>query len=52
MTEEEAVRRAKNIWRDINQVNLVENILPTRFRAKLILSKAADHRIRDILLRK
>ncbi|WCF10513.1 type I pantothenate kinase [Paenibacillus thiaminolyticus] len=52
LTEEEAVRRAKNIWRDINQVNLVENILPTRFRAKLILSKAADHRIRDILLRK
>lgn len=51
-TEEEAVQRAKNIWRDINQVNLVENILPTRFRAKLILSKAADHRIRDILLRK
>jgi type I pantothenate kinase len=52
LVEEDVVQRAKNIWRDINQINLVKNIQPTRYRAKLILCKAADHRVRHILLRK
>jgi hypothetical protein len=30
----------------------VDNILPTRPRASLILQKEADHRIRKILLRR
>lgn len=52
LTEKEAINRARTIWRDINQVNLNKNILPTKGRAKLILSKDTDHRIRNIHLRK
>ena len=37
--------RALEIWRTINLKNLEENILPTRQRARLILRKAADHRV-------
>jgi type I pantothenate kinase len=52
LTEEEAVEIAKEIWRKINLVNLVENILPTRERASLILEKAADHSVRRVRLRR
>ncbi|MCE5170014.1 type I pantothenate kinase [Paenibacillus profundus] len=52
LTEEEAITRARSIWRDINQVNLTKNILPTKGRAKLILSKDTDHRIQNVHLRK
>ena len=50
--EGEAVEVARRIWRDINEVNLVENILPTRERADLILEKGADHRVEEVWLRK
>ena len=30
LTDDEAVARAEQIWADINEPNLVENILPTR----------------------
>lgn len=43
---------AAAIWRDINGVNLRENIAPTRGRAHLIVEKAADHRVRRVRLRK
>jgi type I pantothenate kinase len=36
----------------INERNLVENILPTRPRATLVLAKDADHTVRRIRLRK
>ena len=50
---EEAVRaNAVQVWRDINLVNLAENILPTRERARLILTKAADHSVQTVSLRK
>lgn len=52
LTEEEAVGIAKEIWRNINLVNLMENILPTRERASLILEKAADHSVRRVRLRR
>ncbi|HET9260470.1 MAG TPA: type I pantothenate kinase [Acidimicrobiia bacterium] len=52
LTEEEAVEIAKEIWRNINLVNLMENILPTRERASLILEKAADHSVRRVRLRR
>lgn len=52
LTEDEAVDVAKEIWRKINLVNLVENILPTRERASLILEKAADHSVRRVRLRR
>ncbi len=52
LTDEEATARAEQIWHDINELNLVENILPTRGRATLVLSKSADHAVRRIQLRK
>ena len=42
---------ARKIWRDVNKVNLTENILPTRERAHLVLRKQADHAIAEVLLR-
>ncbi len=48
---EEARETALDIWDRINGVNLVENILPTRDRARLILQKAADHSVERVLLR-
>ncbi|CFX09554.1 pantothenate kinase [Candidatus Filomicrobium marinum] len=52
LSQEEAKERALMIWRNINLKNLEENILPTRPRARLILRKAADHRIETVALRK
>lgn len=52
LTDQEAVAEARRIWREINGLNLHENILPTRERAQLILEKAADHRIANVKLRK
>lgn len=52
LTDEEAVSVASDIWERINQLNLVENILPTRDRASLILEKAPDHSIRRVRLRR
>jgi type I pantothenate kinase len=48
----DAVVIARQIWREINGVNLRENILPTRERAWLILEKGADHSVRSVRLRK
>jgi type I pantothenate kinase len=52
LSDEEAISTAEAIWRDINGLNLRENILPTRERASLILRKAADHRVTDVQLHK
>jgi type I pantothenate kinase len=52
LSDTEAVERAEQIWRDINEVNLVQNVLPTRARATLVLTKGADHAIRRVRLRK
>ncbi|MFC7329401.1 type I pantothenate kinase [Marinactinospora rubrisoli] len=48
----EAREFALNTWRTINEVNLVENIAPTRGRATLVLYKGADHRVQRVRLRK
>lgn len=40
------------IWRDINLVNLRENIFPTRTRANLVLRKGADHTINEVWLKR
>ena len=45
-SDAEAERIADGLWTRINLVNLRENILPTRPRADLILSKGANHRDR------
>ena len=52
LTDGEAREVAVKIWRDINGVNLAENIVSTRDRADLVLSKAADHSIREVRLRR
>jgi type I pantothenate kinase len=43
---------ARRIWEEINSVNLRENILPTRFRANLILKKGPNHDVKEVLMRK
>jgi len=52
LSHEEAVAKAREIWREINEPNLVENILPTRARASLVLRKEHDHTVSTVLLRK
>jgi type I pantothenate kinase len=52
LTTKEAIEEAKDIWKRINEVNLTENILPTRARASLILEKASDHSVRRVRLRR
>jgi type I pantothenate kinase len=52
LTEDEAQAIARSIWSDINGKNLVENILPTRERAALVLHKSGDHRVTSVQLRK
>ena len=52
LSDDAAEARAFEIWSTINKVNLEENILPTRQRAKLILSKGASHRIESVALRR
>lgn len=51
-SEAESKAMAAQIWGDINQPNLEENILPTRNRAKLILKKDSDHSVQEVWLRK
>ena len=52
ISDAEAEKIAVGLWERINLVNLRENILPTRPRADLILSKGADHAIKTVALRK
>ncbi|MEJ7813368.1 MAG: type I pantothenate kinase [Gemmatimonadaceae bacterium] len=48
----EAIALAERIWREINEVNLRENIEPTRERADLILEKGDRHSVQRVRLRK
>jgi len=52
LTDHEARQTALDIWKRINEPNLVTNVLPTRGRAQLVLTKDADHSVRRMLLRK
>lgn len=52
LSEAEAIDVATRIWREINEVNLKKNILPTRERASLILTKGGDHAVQSVRLRK
>jgi type I pantothenate kinase len=52
MSEEDTAGVAEMVWREINGVNLKENVEPTRLRAQLILEKGGDHSVRRILLRR
>jgi len=52
INEAEAIGIAEGLWTGINLPNLRENILPTRQRASLILTKGASHRIETVALRR
>jgi type I pantothenate kinase len=52
LSEQEARERSRGIWKSINEPNLVQNILPTRARASLVLRKDAQHAVDSVLLRK
>lgn len=52
MNHEEQVKFAERVWREINELNLIENILPFRERARLILHKTNAHAVDRIQLRK
>jgi type I pantothenate kinase len=52
LTEEQAVKTAQDIWSSINLPNLLDNILPTRQRADLILRKGPNHEIAEVALRR
>jgi type I pantothenate kinase len=52
LAETDALAMAISIWERINLINLQENILPTRIRADLILTKGASHRIEKVALRR
>ena len=52
LSDDKAVETARSIWRSINLRNLHENILPTRARASLVLTKGPTHRIEEVALRK
>jgi type I pantothenate kinase len=52
LTRDEALTRAREIWTSINEPNLLQNVLPTRSRADLVLRKSADHTVNSVLLRK
>ena len=52
LSDDDAGVTAARIWDEINHVNLVANILPTRDRADLVLGKGSDHAVRSVRLRK
>ncbi|WP_308015339.1 type I pantothenate kinase [Cellulomonas chengniuliangii] len=52
LSDEEAVATAERLWDTINAPNLVQNILPTRSRATLVLRKGRDHAVERVRLRK
>jgi len=52
MPYEKALDRANEIWATINLPNLIENILPTRSRATLVLHKGSEHAVERVLMRK
>jgi type I pantothenate kinase len=52
LSDEEAVKTASSIWSRINLANLNENILPTRQRADLILTKGESHLVEEVALRR
>ncbi len=52
LSEDDARQVAARIWREINGVNLRENIAPTRGRAHLVLWKGPHHSVQQIQLRR
>lgn len=51
MPRDEAIAFAKEVWKNVNLVNLENYIEPTRNRAQIILHKAQDHKIDEIFIK-
>lgn len=49
---QKSAKVASDIWNEINRPNLDKNILPTRYRADLILRKGSNHFVKKIKVRK
>jgi type I pantothenate kinase len=52
LTDEDADDLAAMVWQRINGPNLRDHIVPTRPRARLVLEKGPDHRVRAVRLRR
>ncbi|SDG07717.1 type I pantothenate kinase [Chitinophaga filiformis] len=52
LSDAESEEFATNIWNEINKPNLELNIMPTRFRASLILEKGSHHFVQSLKLRR
>jgi type I pantothenate kinase len=44
-------QQATRVWREVNAVNLVENIAPSKARADLVVVKSASHAVSSIQVR-
>jgi type I pantothenate kinase len=51
-TEDDTRSFGRQVWEQVNAVNLRENIEPTRGRAHLLLEKGDDHQVKRVRLRK
>lgn len=52
LDDDSAAKEARRIWQQVNLPNLMENILPTRVRASLVMTKSADHTVSKVRMRK
>lgn len=48
----EVERFGTRIWKEVNEVNLIENIEPTRAKATLVLHKASNHSVTCIRIKR
>jgi type I pantothenate kinase len=51
LSDDVALDVARGVWANVNLVNLVEFILPTRERADVVLRKGEGHRVEQVCLR-
>jgi type I pantothenate kinase len=51
MDAEQLEQLANTVWEHVNAVNLREHILPTRWRADIVLRKGPGHAVTDVALR-
>lgn len=52
MPDAEADALALHVWETVNAPNLRDHVLPTRAHAEVLLRKAADHRLNEVLVRR
>lgn len=52
LSRADAEAMARLVWREINERNLRDHILPTREQADLILEKGPDHRVSRVRMRR